>query len=90
MVEQPHEDRRNVAVSNPHVVVFAQIEEWYARAPTGSSIDEAMAWVQDHSEIPCPACGQYLWVLRGENAGGRGIYHFALCQSPDCDFQAAD
>jgi len=73
-----------------NATIFAQIEEWYARAPSGASVDERIDWVQDNSEIPCPSCGQYLWVLRGENAGDRGMYHLALCQNPECDFQAAD
>lgn len=73
-----------------HVDVFAQIDEWYARAPGGLSLADTIDWVQYNSEIPCPRCGEFLYVLRGENAGGRGIYHLALCQNEDCSFQAAD
>ena len=69
---------------------FIGIDAWYARAPVGLSVEETIAWVQDNSEIPCPRCGEYLWVIRGENAGDRGMYHLALCQNPECDFQAAD
>lgn len=77
-------------MNDSNVAIFHQIEAWYAKAPAGSSAEEAIEWVQDNSEIPCPRCGQYLWVIRGQNAGDRGMYHLALCQNPDCTFQAAD
>lgn len=70
--------------------IFTQIDEWYARAPEGSSLESTIDWVQDNSEIACPRCGDWLWVIRGQSAGNRGIYHLALCQNPECDFQAAD
>jgi len=74
--------------STSHVV--AQIDEWYERAPEGLTIEESIDWVQYNSEIPCPRCGELLWVMRGLNAGDRGTYHLALCQNPACSFQAAD
>jgi predicted RNA-binding Zn-ribbon protein involved in translation (DUF1610 family) len=70
--------------------IFAEIDEWYARAPAGASVEQTIDWVQENSEIACPRCGEWLWVIRGDNAGDRGQYHLALCQSPECDFQAAD
>lgn len=70
--------------------IFAAIDTWYGRAPQSATVEEAISWVQDNSEIPCPRCGELLWVMRGENAGNRGLYHLAICQNGDCDFQAAD
>jgi len=70
--------------------VFAQIDAWYARAPADLSVEQALDWVQDNSEIPCPSCGEWLWVIRGKNAGDRGLYHLAICQNHECDYQAAD
>lgn len=58
--------------SSADVQVFAQIDEWYGRAPQDMSLEQRMAWVQDNSEIPCPKCGEWLWVMRGQNAGNRG------------------
>jgi predicted RNA-binding Zn-ribbon protein involved in translation (DUF1610 family) len=72
------------------VAIFVQIDEWFAKAPADASTEQAIEWVQDNSEIACPECGEWLWVMRGESAGDRGVYHLALCQNPECDFQAAD
>jgi predicted RNA-binding Zn-ribbon protein involved in translation (DUF1610 family) len=69
--------------------VFTRIDEWYERAPALSA-EEVNGWVQDNADIPCPKCGQYLWIIRGENARDRGRYHLAMCENPECDFQAAD
>lgn len=69
--------------------VFSQIDEWYARAPRQLPVEDAIDWVQDNSEIACPVCGELLWVVRGPNPGDRGTYHLALCQNPECHFQAA-
>ena len=77
-------------MSDSWTTVQEQIDLWYARAPKEASAEEAIDWVQENSEIACPRCGQYLWVIRAKNAGNRGVYHLALCQSPDCDYQGAD
>jgi len=79
-----------VVTATSDQAIFSQIDEWYQRAPAGLSKGETIDWVQYNSEVACPRCGEWLWVIRGENAGGRGIYHLALCESPSCDFQAAD
>jgi predicted RNA-binding Zn-ribbon protein involved in translation (DUF1610 family) len=70
--------------------IFEQIDAWYGRAPSGMSENERVRWVQYSSEIPCPACGEPLWVLRTRRAQNRGIYHLAMCQRPGCDFQIDD
>ncbi len=69
--------------------LFAEIDEWYAKAPTNMAPEEVPEWVQYNSEIACRLCGEWLWVMRGQNAGDRGLYYLALCQSAECDFQAA-
>lgn len=76
--------------SNADQAVFVAIDKWFSQAPAKLAKQDVIDWVQDNSEVACPRCGQWLWVMRGENAGGRGLYHLALCQNPDCDYQAAD
>lgn len=70
--------------------VFVQIDSWYAQAPDEMNENEVIRWVQHHSEIPCPSCGDPLWVLRTPRAQNRGFYHLAMCQRPDCTFQMDD
>lgn len=70
--------------------ILDEIDAWFDRAPAGLELQETIDWVQYNSEIACPRCGEWLWVMRGQNAGNRGAYRLALCQNPECDFQAAD
>ena len=70
--------------------VIAQIEEWYRRAPVELCQSEAVQWVQRNAVIPCPECGEVLWVMRTSRAQDRGFYHLAMCQAPDCTFQIDD
>ena len=70
--------------------VFAQVDALYARAPAGMDENEVVRWVQHTAEIPCPRCGDPLWVLRTRRAGNRGFYHLAMCQREDCSFQIDD
>jgi predicted RNA-binding Zn-ribbon protein involved in translation (DUF1610 family) len=69
---------------------MAEIDAWYARAPAGLNDEDRLRWVQLNSEIPCPSCGEPLWVLRTSRAQNRGVYHLAMCQNPDCTFQVDD
>ncbi len=67
--------------------IIQQIDDWYSKAPAGSSESEVVEWVQYNSEIPCPLCGDWLFVIRTSNAGDRGMSYLALCQNPECNFQ---
>lgn len=75
--------------ARPHPV-FAEIDAWYASAPAGMSENEVVRWVQHNAEIPCPSCGEPLWVLRTSRAQNRGFYHLAMCQREECTFQVDD
>lgn len=70
--------------------VFVQIDDWYARAPANVADDELVRWVQHNAEIPCPRCGDLLWVLRTRRARDPSFYHLAMCQNEDCTFQIDD
>ncbi len=70
--------------------VVTAIESWYGRAPADLDDNERVHWVQRQAEIPCPECGELLWVMRTSRAQNRGYYHLAMCQSPDCSFQLDD
>jgi predicted RNA-binding Zn-ribbon protein involved in translation (DUF1610 family) len=70
--------------------LFAEIESWYARAPQDLSENERVRWVQYNAEIPCPRCGEPLWVMRSERSQNRGYSHLAMCQNAHCDFQVDD
>lgn len=83
MTESAISDRR------PHPV-FAEIDAWYARAPASLGENEVVRWVQHSADIPCPACGEPLWVLRTRRAQDRGYYHLAMCRDEDCTFQVDD
>jgi predicted RNA-binding Zn-ribbon protein involved in translation (DUF1610 family) len=74
----------------PVSTVVADIESWYSRAPHDLSESETAHWVQRHAEIPCPNCGELLWVMRTQRAQNRGYYHLAMCQSQECTFQLDD
>lgn len=69
--------------------IFRQIDDWYERAPREYSEAQIVEWVQYNSEVACPACGEWLFVVRTRNPGDRGMSYLALCQAPDCNFQAA-
>jgi predicted RNA-binding Zn-ribbon protein involved in translation (DUF1610 family) len=70
--------------------MVTDIESWYSRAPDDLTENETVLWVQRHVEIPCPNCGEFLWVMRTRRAQNRGYYHLAMCQSPTCAFQLDD
>lgn len=71
-------------------LVFAKIDRWYAQAPVGMSENDVVRWVQYNADIPCPECGDALWVLRTRRAQNRGHYHLAMCRNEDCTFQIDD
>ena len=70
--------------------VFVEIDRWYDSAPDGISENELVRWVQHNADIPCPDCGEPLWVLRTRRAQNRGVYHLAMCRSEACSFQIDD
>ena len=70
--------------------VFEQIDAWYAQAPAAMPENDIVRWVQHNAEIPCPRCGDLLWVLRTRRARNPGFYHLAMCQSEGCSFQIDD
>ena len=70
--------------------ILDEVAAWFARAPAGLSDIDALRWVQRSCEIPCPDCGEPLWVLRTRRAQNRGFYHLVMCQNEDCSFQVDD
>ena len=75
---------------SPSHPIFLEIDTWYQRVPEDVSPSDAPRWVQRSCEMPCPECGELLWVMRTERAENRGFYHLAMCQNPDCTFQIDD
>lgn len=70
--------------------IFGEIDAWYARAPADMSENDVARWVQRNAEIPCPRCGEPLWVMRSRRSMNRGFSHLAMCQRDDCTFQIDD
>jgi predicted RNA-binding Zn-ribbon protein involved in translation (DUF1610 family) len=70
--------------------LLATVEKWYEQAPAGLSIAAQNEWVQAHAAIPCPDCGQPLFLLRTQRARGRGYYKLVICQNSACTFQVDD
>ena len=82
-------DKKEGVARGPSDIV-TQIEAWYGRAPDELSESETVQWVQRNAVIPCPECGELLWVMRTSRAQNRGFYHLAMCQATDCSFQIDD
>jgi hypothetical protein len=70
--------------------IFAEIDVWFERAPSGMDEGEALRWVQGNADILCPRCDDVLWVTRSTRAQNRGYYHLAMCQNAECSFQIDD
>lgn len=70
--------------------LFSEIDAWYARAPEDLTENQVVRWVQYNADIPCPDCGEPLWVMRSRRSQDRGFSHLAMCQSQACNFQIDD
>lgn len=79
-----------MAETVPGHPIFAEVDAWYARAPAEMGENDVVRWVQRSAEIPCPECGELLWVLRTRRAHDQGFYHLVMCQNEDCTFQIDD
>jgi predicted RNA-binding Zn-ribbon protein involved in translation (DUF1610 family) len=70
--------------------IFERIDALYATAPRDLGEADRVRWVQREADIPCPECGEPLWVTRAARSRNRGFGHLVLCQNPACSFQADD